>query len=106
MANDDRIRHLIRFYSILDVLEKYIGGARKLAECSGRIMWPRRGVYFFRETGEHRSDSGAGERVHGSCGLGLMRCGKVAVPAYGLGCRNIKVRRVPAKAIIGGQYSD
>ena len=63
MANDDRIRHLIRFYSILDVLEKNIGGARKLAECSGRIMWPRRGVYFFRETGEHRSDSGAGPRI-------------------------------------------
>jgi hypothetical protein len=28
MANDDRIQHLVRFYSILDVLEKNVGGAR------------------------------------------------------------------------------
>jgi len=63
MASDDRIRHLIRFYSILDTLEKGVGGARTLAECSGRITWPRRGVYFFRETGEQRSDSGKGPRI-------------------------------------------
>ena len=36
MASNDRIQHLISFYSVLDGLEKNIGGARKLAECSGR----------------------------------------------------------------------
>ena len=63
MAHDDRIRHLVRFYSILDALENNIGGARKLAECSGRITWPRRGVYFFRELGEQREDAGQGPRI-------------------------------------------
>jgi hypothetical protein len=63
MASDDRIQHLIRFYSILDAIEKNVGGARRLAECSGRITWPRRGVYFFRELGEQRSDSGEGPRI-------------------------------------------
>lgn len=63
MASDNRIRHLIRFYSILEALEKNVGGARKLAECSGRIIWPRRGVYFFRESGEQRADSGNGPRI-------------------------------------------
>jgi hypothetical protein len=63
MAADDRIEHLIRFYSVLDALEKNVAGPRKLAECSGRITWPRRGVYFFREPGELRSDSGDGPRI-------------------------------------------
>ncbi len=55
--------HLIRFYSILDRLENQIGGARKLAECSGRMRWPNRGVYFFREAGEQRADTGTGPRI-------------------------------------------
>lgn len=62
-ASDDRVKHLIRFYSILDELEKNVGGARTLAECSGRMAWPRRGVYFFRENGERCSDSGDGQRI-------------------------------------------
>ena len=60
---DARQQHLIRFYSILDVLESEIGGKRKLADCHGRMEWPRRGVYFFREAGEARSDTGTGPRV-------------------------------------------
>ena len=63
MANGDRLKHLIEFYSILDALERNIGGARNLANCSGRLAWPRRGVYFFQEAGEERSDSGKGPRV-------------------------------------------
>ncbi|MHC2552377.1 hypothetical protein ACVJ6Q_003672 [Bradyrhizobium elkanii] len=59
----ERREHLVRFYSILDKLEREIGGARELAECSGRIDWPKRGVYFFRESGEDRSDSGQGPRI-------------------------------------------
>jgi hypothetical protein len=58
-----RREHLIRFYSVLDDLEKHIGGARRLAECSGRMDWPNRGVYFFREPGECRTDTGAGPRI-------------------------------------------
>ena len=36
---------------------------RTLTACSGRIDWPRRGVYFFLEDGERRSDTGQGLRI-------------------------------------------
>jgi hypothetical protein len=55
--------NLLRFYALLDALEEAIGGARKLSECSGRMQWLRKGVYFFREPGEHRSDTGNGPRI-------------------------------------------
>jgi hypothetical protein len=61
--NDARLEHLKRFYSILDALEHNIGGAKTLAECKGRMNWPKRGVYFFREPGEVRSDTGTGPRI-------------------------------------------
>jgi hypothetical protein len=61
--DSERREHLVRFYSILDRLEQEIGGARKLASCSGRMEWPTRGVYFFRETGEVRTDTGKGPRI-------------------------------------------
>jgi hypothetical protein len=59
----ERREHLVRFYSILGNLERKIGGGRKLADCSGRMAWPNRGVYFFREQSENRSDTGDGPRV-------------------------------------------
>lgn len=62
-ANSARLAELIRFYSILDDLEAKIGGARTLSVCSGRMEWPKRGVYFFFEQGETRSDTGDGLRV-------------------------------------------
>jgi hypothetical protein len=61
--SDRRLQDLIRFYSILSRLEKTISGARALADCRGRMKWPARGVYFFREAGENRSDTGEGPRV-------------------------------------------
>lgn len=61
MAN--RHDDLQRLYDILDRLEETLEGARCLADCSGRMDWPRRGVYFFREEGETRSDSGHGPRI-------------------------------------------
>ena len=60
---DDRLLHLKTFYATLAALEAKLGKARTLAECTGRMAWPRRGVYFFFEPGEMRSDSGAGPRV-------------------------------------------
>ncbi|MDE0213151.1 MAG: hypothetical protein OXN22_03610 [Deltaproteobacteria bacterium] len=59
----DRIADTIRFYQLLDRLEAILGGARCLFDCTGRMDWPRRGLYFFFETGELRSGSGAGQRV-------------------------------------------
>ena len=61
--NIRRLNHLDRFYSILSALEKSLGGARKLSDCSGRMNWPRRGIYFFFEPGERRSNTGDGSRI-------------------------------------------
>lgn len=51
----DRLADLDSFYSIIDRLEEKVGGHRTLSECSGRMTWPRRGIYFFFESGEARS---------------------------------------------------
>lgn len=58
-----RLEGITRFYSILEALEGKVGGRRKLAECSKASGWPKRGVYFFMEHGEVRSDSGDGLRI-------------------------------------------
>src|SRR5438034_6383323 len=60
---DQRREHLMRFYSLLDRLEENLAGARTLTECSGRMNWPNRGVYYFRESGEARTDTGRGPRI-------------------------------------------
>ena len=61
--SNERLEDLVRFYSILDRLEQVIGGARALGDCRGRLHWPARGVYFFREAGENRTDTGTGSRI-------------------------------------------
>jgi len=60
---DDRLRDLIRFYEIQDVLTERIGGPRMLAEYTGQMEWPERGVSFFQQHGETRSDSDMGPRI-------------------------------------------
>ena len=67
MASDvetaDRLGDLVHFYEIINSLSEKIGGPRILADCTGRMGWPERGVYFFQEHGETRSDSGTGPRI-------------------------------------------
>ncbi len=63
MSQQQRLQDVERFYAILDRLEHRVGGKRVLANCHGRMGWPRRGVYFFFEVGEVRSTSGSGPRV-------------------------------------------
>ena len=58
-----RLDDLQRFYSLLSALEERLAGARRLTNCSGRMSWPKRGVYFFMEPGETRSHSGRGFRI-------------------------------------------
>ncbi len=53
----------VRFYELLDCLADRVGGPRLLQSCRGGMGWPQRGVYFFYEKGEYRSDTGAGLRV-------------------------------------------
>jgi hypothetical protein len=60
---DGRVSDLLDFYAILAALQTRLGKSRTLANCSGRLSWPRRGVYFFMEEGESRSDSGIGPRI-------------------------------------------
>ena len=61
--NDRRTQYLTEFYQLLTQLERKLGGTRRLSECSGGMSWPQRGVYFFRETGEVRTDTGDGPRI-------------------------------------------
>ena len=51
------------FYTLLEELEKNIGGYRRVGSLTGRMRWPDRGVCFFFEPGEHCSGSGSGLRV-------------------------------------------
>lgn len=59
----DRRKDLVRFYSLLDRLQDKVGGKRILGDCSGYMSWPDRGLYFFFEESEARSDTGKGMRV-------------------------------------------
>lgn len=58
-----RLKDLQRFYAILDNLRDNANGAHLLSECNGAMDWSDRGVYFFHENGESRSDTGSGLRV-------------------------------------------
>ena len=51
------------FYDLLSRLADKTGGRRSLGSANGRMIWPRRGVYFFFEPGETRSGSGTRNRV-------------------------------------------
>ena len=62
-SEEARAGDLRRFYELLDDLESRLGGARKLADCSGRDEWPKRGVYFIGEDGEQRVETGRGSRI-------------------------------------------
>jgi hypothetical protein len=63
IMTEGRISDLRLFYSLLSSLQEHVGGPRRLAECSGQMLWPKRGVYFFMENGENRSDTGSGPRI-------------------------------------------
>lgn len=52
-----------RFYELLSLLASKLGGARTTNKLGNYRDWPARGVYFFMEPSELRSDSGAGLRA-------------------------------------------
>ena len=58
-----RVHHLKRFYELLISLEKLLGSAPMLSSCTGKMHLPQRGVYFFREQGENRADTGSSPRI-------------------------------------------
>lgn len=60
---DGRLADLGAFYAAIGRLIHAQGGPRELRSCDGRMGWPERGVYFFFEPGEDRTESGSGPRV-------------------------------------------
>ena len=63
MGLQSRLANLRHFYEILATLEHKVGGARTLDNCDSKTGWPERGIYFFLEPGEYRSDFGDGLRI-------------------------------------------
>lgn len=61
--NSTRLSDLRDYYDLMDGLAHRTGGPLTLSACSGRMKWPKRGVYFFMEEGERRSDTGSGPRI-------------------------------------------
>lgn len=59
----NRIDALVRFYVLIERLERRLTGKRTLGDSRREMGWPNRGVYFFFEEGERRADSGSGLRV-------------------------------------------
>ena len=59
----NRLKDLQHFYELMAELEARVGGKRLLRDCHGRMDWPKRGIYFFFEDQEMRSESGNGPRV-------------------------------------------
>jgi hypothetical protein len=98
-----RISDLQNFYGLLGSLAERVGGPRTLAACSGRLGWPRRGVYFFMEDGEIRSDSGTGPRI---VRVGTHALTKAQGRNSGADSRSIAVSRGQAAAITGDRFSD
>ncbi|HIL98757.1 MAG TPA: hypothetical protein EYG51_23055 [Pseudomonadales bacterium] len=62
MINQNRLQQQVQFYNLLERLEQK-EGVRYLRNCHGRMEWPKRGIYFFMEDGEQRSDTGDGLRI-------------------------------------------
>lgn len=61
--NMSRLDHIRRLYDVLSRLEEQVGGKRLLSQFGQYRDWPQRGVYFFFEPQEFRSDSGEDLRV-------------------------------------------
>jgi hypothetical protein len=54
---------LKRFYALIERLATLPGQGRRLAESTGRMQWPSRGVYFFQEPGEYRKSAPGDPRI-------------------------------------------
>ena len=59
----DRTHDLSRFYDLLAKFGEKTGGPLRLSDCSARMDWSKRGVYFFQEPNEVRSNTGTGLRI-------------------------------------------
>lgn len=63
MTVTDRKNDLIRFYHLLERLGDKTGGPHSFPDYKSQKPFPARGVYFFMEPGEKRTDTGDGYRI-------------------------------------------
>lgn len=52
----NRRDQLNEFYRLINEIESRLCDKRYLRDCTGKMNWPRKGVYFFFEAGEYRGD--------------------------------------------------
>ncbi|GGE33597.1 hypothetical protein GCM10007276_08620 [Agaricicola taiwanensis] len=90
-----RLEDLTRLYSLLGRLET-AGGKRTLNGLGTTRDWPRRGVYFFFESGEERSESGTGPR--------LVRIGTHALGAGAQSTLRQRLRQHGGRSAGGGNH--
>jgi len=94
MTTGSHRQDLDRFYDFLARLERKVG-LRQLKDCHGRMGWPRRGVYFFFEPGEFRTD-GVTPRV--------VRVGTHAVSALSKAALWTRLRQHRGRRAGGGHH--
>jgi hypothetical protein len=70
-ASLKRLDDIERFYGLLQRLSRRVGGTRMLGDLGGFHDWPPRGVYFFFEPSEFRTNSGPRVVRIGTHALGL-----------------------------------
>lgn len=56
---EERQQHIEELYGLLDKLSQKVKGAKRLADCHGKMNLPKRGVYFFFEQREYRANQQA-----------------------------------------------
>jgi hypothetical protein len=97
----NRLVDVVRFYALLDRLERRLGGMRTLATFKEHRDWPDRGLYLFFEPSEVRQESGMGFRV--------VRIGTHAITVGSNSTLRQRLRQHrgqnPAAATIQGRYS-
>ena len=59
----ERIKDLDRFYLLIERLNSGLNGGMKLKDATGKINWPKKGVYFFFEEAEFRKTAPFESRV-------------------------------------------
>jgi hypothetical protein len=59
----NRHSDLLRFYRTLSELQEMNGGLHRMVQADPEFPWPTRGVLFFYERNEQRTDTGTGARV-------------------------------------------
>lgn len=81
LNHEEHLSHTItNFYSALKTLYVAQEGGRRLVDCSGKLLWPHRGVYFFLDDAEEA-------QFHGRK-FGMPRVARVGTHAVSAGSKS------------------